>query len=271
MAQSRFLSQLSITIHIATHCSPLVISISITYTWNMAILTPRTSIKFHYHSRPYNYDVDAVMNLSTTLKNSNRKTDEVQKTTSKPTFLSIENYFDYLDSNNEILNEINDEPIKTVYNVNNQIEKPQIVHDKTDFGLSSYVKPWDELESVYYVSSELDDKPFLEYEDKTMFDIESHYYPKKPNTIKWKLVEDAPYNDIEDIRTVKFDQNKFEKSWPYPTRKKYQSFSKPEKYRRPYFDKYENRRSYFKKKPNYLKYKENFNPRIPNKLQSKLR
>ena len=143
----------------------------------MAILTPRTSIKFHYHSRPYNYDVDAVMNLSTTLKNSNRKTDEVQKTTSKPTFLSIENYFDYLDSNNEILNEINDEPIKTVYNVNNQIEKPQIVHDKTDFGLSSYVKPWDELESVYYVSSELDDKPFLEYEDKTMFkfiDLKHH-------------------------------------------------------------------------------------------------
>ena len=211
------------------------------------------------------------MNLSSTLKNSIRKTDETKKTTSKPTFLSIENYFDYLDSNTDILNEINDEPIKTVYNVNNQIEKPQTIDDKSDFGLSSYDKQWDELESVYYVSSELDDKPFIEYEDKTMFDIENHYYPKKPNTIKWKLIEDAPFNDIDNIRYFKSDKNQFEKSkipWP---KKKYQSFSKPEKYRKPYFEKYENRRKYFNKKPNYFKYKEKFNIRNPIKVQSNLR
>ena len=207
------------------------------------------------------------MNLSSTLKTSTRKSVEEKKTTSKPTFLSLNNYFDYLDTNNDILNEINDEPLKTVYTVNSQIEAPQTTEDRKDLFPPTLYTKWDDLDTTYYISQELDDKPFIEYEDGTLFDIEKDYYAE-PDTLKWSFNEERPNH----IRNVKYDKQ-FEKSkikWPIPTRKKYQSFSKPGKYRKPYYNKYENPRRYFKKKPNYSRYKDKYKTRTPQLSLKKL-
>jgi len=218
----------------------------------------RADVVYSLPGPPYNYDVDSVMNLSTTLKTSIRKDENDQKrTTTSPTFLSIDNYFDYLDSNTDILNEINDEPIKPVHPVNNQIERPGQFDVKNDFTLTPYNEDWNDFEPSYYVSQELDDKPFLEYEDEPsqIFNYGNHQYPKKPNSIKWNFVEQKPIH-VEKTRKSKYDnfkneKYKIQKTYPIPTRKKYQSFTKPGKYRKPNFPKYESHRKYFDKKENY--------------------
>ena len=218
-------------------------------------------------SRPYNYDVDSVVNL-TTLKTSIRKEDnDKKKTTTSPTFLSIDNYFDYLDSNNDILNEINDEPIKPVYTINNQIERPGQFDVKNAINLTPYSEDWNDFESSYYISKEMDSKPFIEYEDETsqIFNNGNYHYPKKPNSIKWNFVEEKPIHVVENARKSKYDKFKIEKSkiqkyYQNPTRKKYKPFTKPGKYRKPNFPKYESHRKYFDKKPNHINYKENKSP-----------
>ena len=215
--------------------------------------------------RPYNYDVDSMMNL-TTLKTSIRKDENDKKrTTTSPTFLSIDNYFQYLDSNNDILNEINDEPIKPV---NSQIERPAGHYDvKNDFSLTPYSEDWNDFEPSYYVSQELDDKPFIEYEDETsqIFDNGNYHYLKKPNSVKWNFVEEKPFQIENSLKSKEqiYEKSKIQKAYPNLTRKKYHSFSKPVKYRRPKFPKYESHRKYFDKKPNHLNYKKKYSSKTP--------
>ena len=208
------------------------------------------------------------MNL-TTLKTSIRK-DENQDdkkrptTTTGPTFLSIDNYFDYLDSNTDILNEISEEPIKPVYNINNQIERPRQFDVKNDFSLTPYSEDWNDFEPSYYISQEIDDKPFIEYEDETaqIFNNGNYHYPKKPSSIKWNFVEENPIYENKRNK-FKVEKSKIQKTYQKPTRKKYQSFTKPGKYRKPNFPKYESHRKYFDKKPNPLNYKEKYSSKLP--------
>ena len=206
------------------------------------------------------------MNL-TTLKTSIRKDENDKKrTTTSPTFLSIDNYFDYLDSNNDILNEINNEPIKPDI-INNQIERPAGQFDvKNDFSLTPYSENWNDFEPSYYVSQEMDT---IEYKDEPskIFQNGNYYYPKKPNSIKWNVVEEKPFPILNTRKSkydkFKIDRSKIQKTNRNPTIKKYQPFKKPVKYRKPEFPKYKSHGKYFDKKPNNLKYKENHSFKTP--------